>query len=303
MDLEKKEDLSFDPQKDHENEKKTSDNIFAELSWELDFWHEKEDTPLAQKKDKIYYLKLAWSSLLILNIVVFVFMIVWLLFVKAENNDSLYNTSYLDPFCWILLSDEMKNTWDYCSSVASLIKDYDKRKNDLEKVIVDKLSFIINDTYVIENFINSKEVTFLIDNKNNRIKILDVLNDFDNLKNDFSGGDKKMIDCSFINVTNDTSLEVSCDVNSSSWEVSDSNWKWIIWYTWDRNSSIIEWTSISIAASFLNFIQKNPKYNFQLIEKQKDFVSESIVWEWSYVKKTNIKFKLKYNNLKNSLSL
>jgi hypothetical protein len=133
--------------------------------------------------------------------------------------------------------------------------------------------------------------------------VLDMLNDFDNLKNDFSGGDKWMLNCYQISITKDAVLSVSCDVNSSSWEVSDNNWKWIIWFSWDRNSSVIEWTSISAAASFLNFIEKNPKYNFQLLEKQKTFSSESIVWEWVYVKKTNIKFKLKYNNLKNSLSL
>jgi hypothetical protein len=84
----------------------------------------------------------------------------------------------------------MKNTADYCSSVAALIKDYENKKSKLQKDIVDKLTLIINDTYVIENFVNSKEITFLIDNKNNRLKVLDMLNDFDNLKNDFSGGDK-----------------------------------------------------------------------------------------------------------------
>lgn len=303
MDLEKKEDIFTDSQKDQEVEKKSSDNIFAELSWELDFWHEKDDSPVVQKKDLVYYLKLISSILLVINIITFVFVIIWFLFVKVQNNDSLYNNSYLDPFCSILLSDEMKNTADYCSSVAALIKDYENKKSKLQKDIVDKLTLIINDTYVIENFVNSKEITFLIDNKNNRLKVLDMLNDFDNLKNDFSGGDKWMLNCYQMSITKDAVLSVSCDVNSSSWEVSDNNWKWIIWFSWDRNSSVIEWTSISAAASFLNFIEKNPKYNFQLLEKQKTFSSESIVWEWVYVKKTNIKFKLKYNNLKNSLSL
>lgn len=302
MELEKKEDISFDPKIDTVDVKKKSDNIFSELSWELDFWHEQE-VFVAQKKDKVYYLKL-WSSLMsITNIFLFVFTLIWTWFFLVQNNNSFYSKPFLDPFCQILLSDDIKNTWDYCSSVASLLSDYNKKTIDLKNEITDKLSLIINDTYIIENFINSKEVTFLIDNKNNRLKVLNILNDFDNLKNDFSGLDKKMMDCVNIKITNDSLLEATCNVNSSSWELSNWEWKWIIWYTWDRNSSLIEGTSITIAASFLNFIQKNPRYNFQLIEKQKDFASQSIVWEWSYVKKTSINLKLKYNNLKSSLSL
>lgn len=302
MELEKKEDISFEPKKDIVDVKKKSDNIFSELSWELDFWHQKE-VFVAQKKDKIYYLKLVSSFMSIANIFLFLFTIVWTWFIYIQNNDSFYSKPFLDPFCQILLSDDLKNTWDYCSSIASLLVNYNEKITTLKSEITNKLTLIINDTYVIENFINSKEVTFLIDNKNNRLKVLNILDDFDNLKNDFTWLDKKMINCSNIKITNDSIFEANCDVNSSSWELNNWEGRWIIWYTWNRNSSLIEGTSITIAASFLNFIQKNPKYNFQLIEKQKNFTSDSLIGEWSYVKKTNIKLILKYNNLKNNLSL
>jgi len=34
---------------------------------------------------------------------------------------------------------------------------------------------------------------------------------------------------------------------------------------------------MTIAASFLNFIEKNPNYKFRLLEKQKEFTSENIL--------------------------
>lgn len=278
-------------------------NIFAELSWELDFGENKEEK-IEIKKDKIYYLKLYWVVFWYVNIFVLVIVVILYSFLSIQNNSSLYSKSYLDPFCFILLSDEMKNTGDYCSSVSGLLQDYNTKTSTFKSEVVKKISTSINDIYSIENFTNSKEVTFLLDSKASRLKVLNMLNDFDNLKNDFTWMDKKRIICNQITISNDSTMDISCDINSSSWEVSDWNWNWIIWYSWDRKNQLIEWTSVTIASSFLNFIEKNPEYNFQLIEKPKSFSIESVVWEeTSYVKKTTIRFKLKYNNIKNNLSL
>lgn len=278
-------------------------NIFSELSWELDFWLKKEEK-VEVKKDKLYYIKLAWKVMLYINIAFWSILFLFYIFLSVQNSNLFYSKSYLDPFCFIILSDDEKNTWDYCSSVSSLLTDYENKINLLTKDTSKKLSWLIWDLYSIENFVNSKEINFLAENKNSRLLVLNMLNDFDNLKNDFTWMDKKKISCNDIKVYKDSTMQVVCDVNSSSWEISSWNWEWIVWFSWDRKQWTIDGSSITIAASFLNFIERNPWYNFQLIEKQKDFKADSIAWdETSYVKKTTIKFKLKYNNIKNNISL
>lgn len=278
-----------------------SDNIFKELSWGLDFWHAEEVKEWVVK-DKIYYLKLYGNIFSIVNIVVFIIFTLLFLFVKVQNNPENYSKNFLDPFCFIILSEEMQNTWDYCSSVSSLVLDYDAKIVTLKKDIVDKLSLIVKDLYVYESFIDSKEIAFLLDKKTNRLNPLDMLNDFDKLKLDFSGMDKKRIVCNGVKIQNDSTFNVDCEVFSSSWEQADGI-NGIIDSSWNIKSSQLEWSSLSIAASFLNFIEKNPQYNFQIIDKQKTFWSASIIWEGPYVKSTKLNLKLKYNNLKNNLSL
>jgi hypothetical protein len=44
----------------------------------------------------------------------------------------------------------------------------------------------MKEIYNFEKFTNSKEMTFLMENKSNRLRVLDILHDFDNLKNEFS---------------------------------------------------------------------------------------------------------------------
>jgi hypothetical protein len=80
----------------------------------------------------------------------------------------------------------MKNTGDYCSSVASLSQDYKSKTEKLKNDIISSLSLLTEDIYAIDNFIYSKEVTFLMDAKVNKLNSVNILNDFDKMKNDFS---------------------------------------------------------------------------------------------------------------------
>lgn len=290
---------------ENQEENKVNDaNIFKELSWELDFWKEEVEVPTQKVKDKEYYLKLWVSILWIVNIVLFLFFILSFWYVKIQTNNSYYSKTFLDPFCFIILWDlSEKNTWDYCSSISSLIVDYDTKTTKLKDDIWEKLASVVFDLYSIENFMQTKEVAFLMNNKVDRLKVLDILNDFDKLKNDFSAWDKKLVQCEDMKISDDGNVEMSCEIFSSSWDrVDPTTWWWIVWDSWDRNTSLIEWTSISTSASFLNFIEKNPEYNFQLLDKQKTFDSQ-VIWDGQYVKKTQVELKLKYNNLKNNLSL
>lgn len=288
---------------DEKKEKNDSDNIFSELSWWLDFLNEQQDTFVKEevKKDVHYYLLKVTKGTIIFNTLLVIFLFLLFIFVKIQNNTNFYSKPFLDPICFLLISDDMRNTWDYCSWVASLSQDYKSKTESLKSEIVKRISLLSEDIYSIENFVYSKEVVFLLDAKVNKLNSVDILNDFDRMKNDFSSWDKKMLVCDKVIVTKE-SIDVNCDAYSSSWE-SSTSWWWIVWDTWDRNSSLIEWTSISVASSFLNFIEKNPSYNFKVLEKQKTFTSDIVIWEWPYVRKTSFNFKLKYNDLVNNLSL
>lgn len=191
---------------------------------------------------------------------------------------------------------------DDCSSVSALNQEYAKKTQELRTLITSKVSSLFVDLYAIENFTNSKEVAFLMSSKENRIRVLDMLNDFDNLKNDFSRGDKKMILCDKISINNKFEMDVTCEAYSSSWEKSDGVGGGILGSTASKTGDFSEGTSVSIAASFLNFIEKNKTSNFKILEKPKVFETQGVVWDGPYVKKTKIRFQLKYNNL-NSLSL
>lgn len=280
----------------------STDNIFKELSWWIDFWDDKKDEKKEIKKDVIYYLELSKKIFIWVNIWFFVLLFFFFSYLKIQNNVNLYSKSILDPICFLVLSDDMKNTWDYCSSVKSLESDYKTKIESLKKDIITKLSSLAEDIYSIENFAYSREVSFLLDTESNKLNIVNLMNDFDRMKNDFSTWDKKMLVCDKIKITKDEA-DFECDAYSSSWETTAIKWWWIVWETWDRNTSLIQWTSISIASSFLNFIEKNPWYNFRVLEKQKIFSSEVVVWEWPYVRKTTFNFKLKYSKPIDDLSL
>lgn len=281
------------------NDEQLSNEIFKELAWGLDFWEEKKENINKNQKDKKYYLALWLKIFIWLNIFIFIIIIISWVYLKIQNSSNLYSKVFLNPICFLLIDSE-KNTWSNCSSISALSSDYlsktEKTKNEISK----NLSEISQDLYSIENFVYAKEVWFLINTKNQKLWVLNILNDFDKLKNDFSSWDKKMLECNEIQITKDD-ISITCNAYSSSWEWTSNNW-WIIWETWDRSSSVIEWTSITIASSFLNYIDKNPQYNFKLTEKQKLFTSELVFWEWPYVRKTEFSFKLKYNNLANNLS-
>lgn len=91
------------------NNEVASDNIFKELSGGLDFGKQEDETK-GQKKDKIYYLDLYTNIFSITNIVLFVIFGLLYSFVSVQNNPENYSKTFLDPFCFVLLSDEIENT-------------------------------------------------------------------------------------------------------------------------------------------------------------------------------------------------
>ena len=71
----------------------------------------------------------------------------------------------------------------------------------------------------------------------------------------------------------------------------------IIWFSWDKNneSDSLSGTSISLANSFINYLEKNAKKYFLVVNRQKTFDLEDIDGNDWYTKKTSFDLNLKIN--------
>lgn len=268
-------------------------NIFKELSGDLDFWDIKQESEKVEViKDSIYYMKIASRWMFYFNI--FLAVVVSLIFSYSyiEKDESFLNNSLLNPFCSILLGSELssKIPWD-CSSVYALYSKYSSDNDLLKNTYTKTISDILPWVYAIENFSLSKDVKFLVEKTDNKLKPLDILSDFDKIKNSFVAWDKWQILCSNIEIDKDSNFSISCTAYSSDWNNSIPS---------SDPGKKISGTSISLAASFINYIEKNSK-DFEIIDKPKSFSSEVYSWVWYYTKKTDFNLKLKYfkNNINN----
>jgi len=80
------------------------------------------------------------------------------------------------------------------------------------------ISGLIGDIYLVDNFIYSKIVSFLISTSKNSLKTTEILSDFDALKNKYEPIDKSKISCSNIYIREPGILEARCDAFSSDWD-------------------------------------------------------------------------------------
>jgi len=87
-------------------------------------------------------------------------------------------------------------------------------KNDLFRGVL----ILLPEVYKSENFLNSKEVIFLIDKGETRLRPLKILSLFDDLKNEFEAIDKSKISCNNISIDENFIFSTNCSVYSSAWE-------------------------------------------------------------------------------------
>jgi len=279
--------------KDQNKDTETSSvNIFDEFATDSSLIDEVEKLKEEEKKDTYYYLSISWKILQ--NIFWFLFVIVFLLYwyIYIQKNDSFADKSLLDPICFVFNDSTISKPegTTYCSSISFLKKTYELNfetiKLEQSKKILENIIKIYEDS----NFTKTKEVSFLLNKTTDRLSVLEVMEKFDLLKNDFWWIDKRKIQCQKIKIISELKiLEMECYSYSQWYE------KWIIWFSWIKNSDEIWWTSITIANSFLNYIEKNSK-DFSLLERQKIFEIESVSWETNgYTNKTSFDVKLKIN--------
>jgi hypothetical protein len=214
---------------------------------------------------------------------------------SIQKSTNMENKSFLDPFCNILHWIDIDLDWNHCSSLTVTLEQYNN-KLDTEKTNQFKKVYpILKDLDVIENFAKSKEVNFILNKMENKSNPMFVLSEFDEIKNMFSWTWKSRVKCSNINIEWNT-LTAQCSASARSID------PYIPWNE-GSNSYNISGTSISLAASFLNYIEKD--WRFKISNKQKMFISREVTWEDLYLagftNKTDFNLKLEYRKINLSL--
>ncbi|MDD2908044.1 MAG: hypothetical protein PHH98_05385 [Candidatus Gracilibacteria bacterium] len=275
------------------NEEKST-NIFDEFSTDSSLVDEVEKLKEETNKDTFYYISLTGKILQKIFIILFLLFILLFGYIYIQKSDSFSDNSLLDPICSIFIDSSILKPegTTYCSSV-SFTKTY--YEGVLEKVKTEQTSKILENIikiYEENNFTKTRDIVFLLDKSKDRLSVLKVLEKFDTLKNDYSGNiDKSEIQCERISIDTDKKeLVMTCYSFAQGYESS------IIGFQGTKDEEdITGGTSISIANSFLNYIEKNSK-EFTLIDRQKVFSSESMTGESNgYTNKTSFDVKLKIN--------
>jgi hypothetical protein len=109
------------------------------------------------------------------------------------------------------------------------------------------------------------------------------------LKYNYDNNLQERIKCEDFSISSEWILTASCEAFSGWYETN------IKWFDGTDNQRV-SGTSISIANSFLNYIEKQSE-DFTLLNRQKTFKSEWVFAEYSYItKKTSFDLSLQYNS-------
>ena len=264
-----------------------TENIFDEFAQERQISEE----PLEAEVDMYTWFQ---RIIKILQVFVVVSLCVFLLlfaYISIQKNENFSQSSFLDPICFLFVSDIPQD--GFCSSITSLSQKYNRESQQVIQEQSKTILSLLDAVYQVENFHKTRSVVFLSEKTRTKLPVNSILSAFDDLKLEFDTVEKNKIQCYNIKLANQSELTMTCDAYSAWFE------KGIKWF--DANRANVEWTSLSIANSFLNFIEKKSN-NFTLLNRQKVFSTQTVVWEQTwYTLKTSFSLHLKYKT--NTLSL
>jgi len=260
-------------------------DIFEWFASDEDLLQDVSEFEQDQSKDVYDYANITWNICKLLNLALFIAILFLGSYIYVQKNDSYTDSKLLDPFCNILLWDiDLPGT--YCSSVSSALLTLEEGLKAEKAKQFSIMSELIGPLYLSTDFINSSEVVFLYDKTKQRLKPLEIMTEFDRLKNKFETTDKSALSCYDLEISQNI-MSAKCDAYSSDWDknvvLPDGETKWNI-----------GGTSISIASSFLDYIEKNSTV-IRVIDKPKYFSWEDVSWEnGGYTKKTTFFLKFEY---------
>ena len=271
------------------NKTADSKNIFDDFEDDAGLIDEVNSIKKKKNKDLFFYFEKLWGALQNIFWSGFIIILLMSLYIHIQNDTQLSNSNLLDPFCPIILWDINDPEYSYCSSVSYLENTYTSKLSKLKVEQTESILDILVDLYSFENFTKSKDVLFLLYKTENKLSVLWVLEKFDDLKNEFNNLDKEKIQCNNISIDWEESvLSMSC-IAYSAWFERGLRW-------FDGTDDItLKWTSVSIANSFLNFIDKKSDI-FNILNRQKIFNSSNALWDdTDFTNQTSFSLNLKYN--------
>lgn len=257
-------------------------NIFNEISQNA-YW--KSDNENVKKEKDVYdYLSFYSSVFKFLNYVFLIIIMLFSTYIFIQKSEDFYDSAYLNLFCPLFLWAEASDyiSWSNCSSITMYNKKITTDLNTLRQNQFANIVEVIPKIYELTSS-NTKEKDFLVSKSRDRLKVLNIIEEFEKLKNDYNYVDRNKIVCKEIIIDSNNVFKASCDAYSTEWDE-------IVWYEWKEK---VNGTSISVAVSFLNYIQTKSN-NFTLLNKQKNFSQEPTNF-WFYIYKTSFNLEMKYN--------
>lgn len=267
-----------------------SSNIFDEFESDSNLVDEVNKIKEDRDRDMFYYLTKGWQVLQVMFWAGLISTLLAFTYVSIQTNPEFRDSSVLDPFCFVFLWD-LQTTSDasFCSSVAALKQTHETKLTNLKQKQANDILPVLERIYEVENFTKTKEVLFLVDKTKNKLRVLDILREFDNLKTEYDKVDKQKIQCNGISINaQENVISMKCSAYSAWYERGLRGLDGTL-------QTPLKWTSVSIANSFLNYIDKTSEV-FTVVDRQKMFKSENTLGEKSdFTNKTDFALKLQYN--------
>lgn len=261
-------------------------NIFADFTDDKKLKEDISKIEEKKKKTPLYYIGVSSSILKSINISFFLAITLFFAYYNIQESES-FDLSAFDPVCWVFLwSTPTPDEW--CMGIKGYTNKVDAKIADMKNQQYQKIVSVIGDIYSNENFLYSKEMSFIIWESDSRVKPLQILKEFDRLKNQFEPVEKSRITCNSLDFSEGNVFKITCDAYSSDWETK------IVGFSGDKSQTMVQGTSISLANSFINFLQENAT-NFTITDKQKVFSATQINEAGPYTKRTEFTIEMIYN--------
>jgi len=274
--------------KTNSNTQIDSTNIFEDFKTDVKLWKEVKAQEKKASKDIFYYLKIFTGGFKVINLIAVLCICVFLLYSFFQSRESLENYSFLWPVCSLFLWDVWSEV-SGCYWLTAFSSKTDQDINLVKEKHFERVIPLFEHVYELDNFVSSSEVSFLLKTSESRLRPMKILSDFDELKNKFEPIDKSKVQCFDIVIRDDMTLSARCEAYSSDWD-SD--------ITWPENNKA-SGTSISVASSFIDFLENTQGSQFDVSSKQKVFDFETVSGNGIYTKKTSFDLELRYTGTNN----
>ena len=268
-------------------------NIFDDFS--VDDAQHTNITWEKKTKELVYYIYIVGSIFKWINFLLFFIIFIWFFYITIQKSESdfFHNKDYLNPICSFLswnddiFSSSVLNIQN-CSWIKKLNMVLDKRIENSKKEQFKEITKILSKSYIVKNIFSSPKSLFVLKKSTDKFDPLKIFNEFDLLKNQFTWEEVGKIKCDNSTIK-DNVISLKCHAYTI-W------WTKIPWLNWERTLSNLEGTSVSLAASFLNYLQNSE--NFELLNKQKTFEAKNYFGDWAYSDVTDFKVEAEYHKQK-----